>query len=131
MYKSTDPVVAAQSHWSPTVDAQSQVNWTGAVGAAVGSPDLFQAGDWAQHPTSGWGPKTLFANEKDGILADNLRSVSQHSYPGGSVASLMNHTTIHNWIETQFKDKFALTRTEGKVPVFGETNSGKALFSNG
>lgn len=108
-------------NWTPATDAASQNNWNIRVGSAVGRNNVIQAGNWNDAPPK-WGAAQLIATE-NATVKQYVRHYAHHNYPGGSIQSLMTHSTISKNLHT-FDADVAAARGVGKDYVFGETNSG-------
>ncbi|TLS27910.1 hypothetical protein PpBr36_01486 [Pyricularia pennisetigena] len=119
-YYPRDPQPIAQGGWDEKIDAQSQDQWAGAVGSAIGRKDIIQAGNSNDAPPK-WGAATLFATGNK-TAQQYMQRYAHHNYPGGSVADLMNHTrTVRNI--RGFEADVAAAHAIEKQYVFGETNS--------
>ncbi|KAI6383561.1 hypothetical protein MCOR25_000017 [Pyricularia grisea] len=110
----------AQSGWDEKIDAQSEDEWAGAVGTAIGKTDIIQAGNSNASPPT-WGAATLFSTGNK-TAEKFMQRYAHHNYPGGNVAELMNHTRTSGNIRS-FETDVAAALAIGKPYVFGETNS--------
>ncbi|KAK3951086.1 hypothetical protein QBC32DRAFT_371423 [Pseudoneurospora amorphoporcata] len=100
--------------------AIEQNDWNIRVGSAVGKTNIIQAGNWNDAPPK-WGASQLIATE-NATVKPYVRHYARHNYPGGTIQSLMTHSTISNNIHT-FDTDIVAAQAIGKEYVFGETNS--------
>ena len=116
----------ASGTWNPSTDAASQNNWGIQVGTAVNRKNIIQAGNSNSGPPT-WGAAELIATENS-TVKEYVATYAHHNYPGGSIQSLMTHSTTVNNIRS-FDADVAAALAIRKPYVFGETNSGKAILS--
>lgn len=84
--------------------------------------NIIQAGNSNDAPPK-WGAAELIATQ-NATVKQYVHNYAHHNYPGGSISSLMSHSSISNNLHV-FDADVASTLKEGKQYVFGETNSGK------
>ncbi|KAI2470813.1 glycoside hydrolase family 79 protein [Annulohypoxylon bovei var. microspora] len=118
-YSSAGQPIASGS-WSPAIDAASQNNWDISVGSAVQKTAIIQAGNSNESPPT-WGAAELIATE-NATVKQYVKTYAHHNYPGGTVTSLMSHTSISSNLHV-FDADVAAALNENKPYVFGETNS--------
>ncbi|KAF4633644.1 hypothetical protein G7Y89_g4471 [Cudoniella acicularis] len=115
-----EPESIASGDWTPAVDAQSQDDWDILVGSALGTTNIIQAGNSNSAPPT-WGAAELIATE-NATSQSYVHDYAHHNYPGGTVISLMTHSsTVSN--VAQFEADIAAAVGTGKEYVLGETNS--------
>ncbi|KAJ3975093.1 hypothetical protein EV361DRAFT_890688 [Lentinula raphanica] len=119
LYASTSPIVPS-SGWSQTADAASEKSWFTAIAPSVGN--MFQAAVYLSWRTAATIPLL-------GTSINNVRSVSEHSYPqsacnGAStnLQTLMSHSGIVSYT-AGFKADAASAHSAGVRYFLGETNS--------
>lgn len=112
----------ASGTWNPATDAVSQNNWDILVGSAVNRKNIIQAGNSNSLPPT-WGAEELIATG-NATVRQYINSYAHHNYPGGTIQSLMTHSTTVSNIH-RFDADIAAALKVGKPYVFGETNSGK------
>jgi hypothetical protein len=88
----------------------------------VDRKDIIQAGNSNSLPPT-WGAEELIATENS-TVKQYINTYAHHNYPGGTIQSLMTHSTTVSNIHRFDADVAAALRI-GKPYVFGETNSGK------
>ncbi|KAK0625524.1 hypothetical protein B0T17DRAFT_508503 [Bombardia bombarda] len=120
-YWKNDKQPIASGTWNPSTDAASQNDWDIRVGNAVGKKAIIQAGNWnSAAPT--WGAAQLIATENS-TVKQYVRHYAHHNYPGGTIQSLMTHSTTASNVRTNFNADVAAVLKTGKEYVLGETNS--------
>lgn len=92
------------------------------MGSALNKQNIIQAGNSNDAPPK-WGAAELIATQ-NATVKQYVHNYAHHNYPGGSISSLMSHSSISNNLHV-FDADVASTLKEGKQYVFGETNSGK------
>jgi len=90
----------------------------------VGRKNIIQAGNSNSLPPT-WGAQELIATENS-TVKQYINSYAHHNYPGGTIQSLMTHSTTVSNIH-RFDADIAAALKAGKPYVFGETNSGKLI----
>jgi Glycosyl hydrolase family 79 C-terminal beta domain len=115
------PIAVNAGSWTPAVDAESQDNWDIAVGSALHTQQIIQAGNSNSAPPT-WGAAELIATENS-TAKSYVHDYAHHNYPGGTVSSLMSHSSISSNIDIFSADVTAAVGA-GKDYVLGETNSG-------
>ena len=121
-YAGAKQAIAVQAgSWTPEADAKSQNNWISAVGQALVTPAIIQAGNSNTDPPT-WGAAELIKHLNSSSKS-YVHDYSHHNYPGGTVTSLMSHSGIVNNMK-KFKADVAAAVAVGKDYVLGETNSG-------
>lgn len=86
---------------------------------------IIQAGNSNSLPPT-WGAAELIATE-NATVKQYINSYAHHNYPGGTVQSLMTHSTTVSNIH-QFDTDIVAALKAGKPYVFGETNSGMQTY---
>jgi len=119
-YWKSDGQPIASGTWDPATDAASQNNWDILVGDAVNRKDIIQAGNSNSLPPT-WGAQELIATE-NATVKQYIKTYAHHNYPGGTIQSLMTHSTTVSNIH-QFDADIAAALSVPKPYVFGETNS--------
>lgn len=76
---------------------------------------------WLSSPST-WGNAELIATENT-TAQQFVGTYCHHNYPGGSVQSLMTHSTVASNVNG-YKSDIAAALGVSKPYVFGETNSG-------
>lgn len=84
--------------------------------------NIIQAGNSNSLPPT-WGAEELIATG-NATVRQYINSYAHHNYPGGTIQSLMAHSTTVSNIH-RFDADIAAALKVGKPYVFGETNSGK------
>lgn len=113
--------------WTPAADAASQDDWDIEVGSALGKTNIIQAGNSNSAPPT-WGAAELIATENS-TVKQYVATYAHHNYPGGTVESLMSHSSIASNL-AQFDSDVAAAVGVGKPYVLGETNSGTVHLPN-
>ncbi|KAB5584949.1 hypothetical protein GE09DRAFT_9919 [Coniochaeta sp. 2T2.1] len=119
-YWKSDGQPIASGTWNPATDAASQNNWDILVGSAVNRKNIIQAGNSNALPPT-WGAEELIATQNS-TVKQYINSYAHHNYPGGTIQSLMTHSTTVSNIH-RFDADIASALGVGKPYVFGETNS--------
>jgi hypothetical protein len=91
------------------------------VGSALNSQQIIQAGNSNSAPPT-WGAAELISTENS-TAKSYVHDYAHHNYPGGTITSLMSHSTIASNVAV-FKPDIAAAVAAGKDYVLGETNSG-------
>lgn len=120
-YKSDGQPIASGT-WNPATDAASQNDWDIRVGQAIGKKNIIQAGNSNESPPT-WGAAELIATENS-TVKEYVKTYAHHNYPGGTVTSLMSHSSIVTNLH-KFDADIAAALGQGKPYIFGETNSGQ------
>ncbi|TVY56913.1 Beta-glucuronidase [Lachnellula suecica] len=116
----SQPVAVNAGSWTPAADAASQNKWDILVGTALGKTNVIQAGNSNDAPPT-WGAAELIAME-NATVKSYVHNYAHHNYPGGTLTSLMSHSSISSNIGI-FKADIAAAVGVGKEYVLGETNS--------
>lgn len=95
------------------------------MGSALNAQDIIQAGNSNSAPPT-WGAAELISTENSTVKS-YVHDYAHHNYPGGTITSLMSHSTISGNIAV-FKADVAAAVAAGKDYVLGETNSGTYHF---
>ncbi|CAK7221815.1 hypothetical protein SBRCBS47491_004657 [Sporothrix bragantina] len=119
-FASAGQAITSGISWTPAADAASQDNWDIWVGSAVAKKAIIQAGVWLSSPST-WGNAELIATENT-TAQQYVGTYCHHNYPGGTIQSLMTHSTIASNVNG-YKSDIAAALAVGKPYVFGETNS--------
>lgn len=117
------PIATKSSSWTPATDAASQNNWDILVGSAISnssSKAIIQAGNSNDSPPK-WGAAELIATENSTVKS-YVKTYAHHNYPGGTLTSLMSHSSIVSNM-AKFVPEVAAATNVGKEYVLGETNS--------
>ncbi|CAK7201835.1 hypothetical protein SEUCBS139899_004550 [Sporothrix eucalyptigena] len=109
-------------YWGLTAAAEfaQEDDWDIRVGSALGKTNIIQAGTWLSS-VSTWGAAELIATENT-TARSYVRTYAHHNYPGGTVQSLMAHTSVVSNVAGYDSDVAAAIAV-GKPYVFGESNS--------
>lgn len=118
------PIAVNAGSWTPAVDAESQDNWDITVGSALNTQKIIQAGNSNSAPPT-WGAAELIATENS-TAKSYVHDYAHHNYPGGTISSLMSHSSISSNIAIFSADVTAAVGA-GKDYVLGETNSGTSF----
>ncbi|TVY40669.1 Beta-glucuronidase, partial [Lachnellula occidentalis] len=110
----------ASGSWTPATDAASQDDWDIQVGQALNTKTIIQAGNSNSAPPT-WGAAELIATE-NATVKSYVHNYAHHNYPGGSLTSLMSHSSISRNVGI-FTADIAAAVGVGKDYVLGETNS--------
>lgn len=86
------PIAVNAGSWTPAVDAESQDDWDVAVGSALNTEQIIQAGNSNSAPPA-WGAAELIATQNSTAKLYVL-DYAHHNYPGGTISSLMSHSGI-------------------------------------
>lgn len=125
-WSGNQPQPIAANGWSPLIDAKSQDDWDIRVGEALGEKIFIQAGNSNEAPPT-WGAAELIATENSTVI-QYVKDYAHHNYPGGSVSSLMEHSSVSSNLAIFEADIQAATNVS-RPYVLGETNSGTFLSS--
>ncbi|ODN78183.1 hypothetical protein L198_07972 [Cryptococcus wingfieldii CBS 7118] len=128
LYTDDDPIANHQT-WSPSLDAQIQVDWQRQIATALHRTSIIQAGVFLQPPA--FSIAELGPLEQAAGSLGYVRSWADHAYPqsacGGATTdleSLQNHSGIVKFVGTFRGEVDAAEEVgEGRPLVFGETNS--------
>ncbi|PYH43001.1 glycosyl hydrolase family 79 C-terminal domain-containing protein [Aspergillus saccharolyticus JOP 1030-1] len=122
-FTSSDPIADGQS-WTATTDAASQVEWQAAVGQALDTTSIIQAGVF--FGLGSYEVTNLVGAEEDTNATQYVRSFCHHYYPySASTADLdglMSHEAIIAGV-TEFQAQVEAAHDLDKEFVMGETNS--------
>ncbi|TVY28276.1 Beta-glucuronidase [Lachnellula hyalina] len=110
----------ASGTWTPATDAASQDDWDIQVGQALSTQSIIQAGNSNSAPPT-WGAAELISTENT-TAKSYVYDYAHHNYPGGTLTSLMSHSSISSNVEIFTSDIVAATSVQ-KEYVLGETNS--------
>ncbi|KAI2643579.1 hypothetical protein GGS21DRAFT_24609 [Xylaria nigripes] len=119
-YYPSDGQPIADGEWNPSIDAASQNSWDVTLGSALKKRDIIQAGNSNNSPPE-WGAAELIATQ-NATVKQYINDYAHHNYPGGTIASLMSHSSISSNLHVFDADVDAALK-QGKQYVFGETNS--------
>ncbi|TYJ54511.1 hypothetical protein B9479_004835 [Cryptococcus floricola] len=128
LYTDDDPIANNQT-WSPSLDAQIQVDWQSQISTTLNKTAIIQAGVFLQPPT--FSIAELGPLEQSSGSLEYVRSWADHAYPQSAcgdsttdLESLQNHSSIVEFVMTfQGEVDAADELGEERPLVFGETNS--------
>jgi hypothetical protein len=89
----------------------------------VNKQTIIQAGNSNTLPPT-WGAAELIATENS-TVKQYVKTYAHHNYPGGTVTSLMSHSSIATNLHL-FDTDISAALAQSKPYVFGETNSGES-----